>query len=553
MPSIPQASLGAASAVASSLTLNTDHSSQRSGESVILTATASASVTGTASAIEIFDQTTGMLAGACMQSSRCLVGYSTGAGVHSFTAFITPPVPTMPAPGAAINSNAIQVSWLAVDLKTSLPTAIGAGKPLKLMATTSVDVGALGLALVFWDATTGSGLTFCSSGTTCSTMLSEPVAGSHDIVAYIGNAAAATPTSGLITSSGTVSATWLSVNLSASTTYPQAGGMVHITATASADLTNTPWSLGILDPSGNLVDKACKTGSVCTTQVTLGNGPTPFYSAVIGQAAAPSVGASTVAGQLLRGVTDHAPLVNVQAKSNPVQPNRILWGVDSCKPMTSDAGGATGQLPKANYFLGMPDFWGRYLTNTGNCPGISAAEVAAAAKYHIGFLPIYNDYDCSAVAGYDTGKGYGAAAAAAAGGLHIPKGTVLVIDIEPPGQWCSGGIDTPFVEGWYDGISAAGYAPGYYGDGTASSTFGQAWCGAVADRSEIANRSYLWSFEPSLLGSYNKVNSPQWQPNQVGCPGNMVAWQYELSAGSDPDVDQDEALSKMPLWFPQGS
>jgi hypothetical protein len=30
----------------------------------------------------------------------------------------------------------------------------------------------------------------------------------------------------------------------------------------------------------------------------------------------------------------------------------------------------------------------------------------------------------------------------------------------------------------------------------------------------------------------------------------MVAWQYELSAGSDPDVDHDEALSKMPLWFP---
>ncbi|HEX7264544.1 MAG TPA: glycoside hydrolase domain-containing protein [Candidatus Dormibacteraeota bacterium] len=549
MPSLPQASLDTASA-ASTLVLNTDHSAPVSGESVILTATAGASVTGTASAIEIFDQTTATLAGACMQSSRCLVAYSASAGVHSFAAFITPPAPTMPPPGAAITSNAIQVSWLAVDLKTSVPAAVGASKPVKLVATTSVDVAAVGFALVFWDATTGSRLTFCSSGTSCTTMLSEPVAGSHDIVAFIGNDASATPTSGVISASGTVSPTWLSVALSASSTYPHSGGTVHITATASSDLTNTPWSVGILDSSGNLVDKACKTGSVCTAQVTLGNGPTPFFSAVIGQAAGPVSAPTTLAGQLLRGVTDHAPLVNIQAKSASVQPNRILWGVDSCKPLTGDAGGGSGQLPKVNFFLGMPDFWGRYLTNTGNCPGISAAEVAAATKWHIGILPIYNDYDCSAVAGYDTGKGYGSAAAAAAASLHIPKGIVLVIDIEPPGQWCSGGIDAPFVEGWYDGISAAGYAPGYYGDGTASSTFGQAWCAAIADRSEIANDSFLWSFEPSLLGSYNKVNSPQWQPNQVGCAGNMVAWQYELSSGSDPDVDHDEALSKLPLWFP---
>lgn len=549
MPSIPQSSLGIASA-ASALALNADRSSPLSGESVILTATASASVTGTTSAIEIFDQTTGKLAAACMQSSRCLVSYSAGAGVHSFTAFITPPAPTMPAAGAAVNSNAIQVTWLAVDLKTSVPAAVGAGRPVKLVATATVDVAAMGAALVFWDTTTGSRLTFCSSGTTCSTMLSEPVAGSREIVAFIGKNAAATPTSGVISTSGTVSPTWLSVALSASSTYPHSGGTVHITATASGDLTSTPWSLGILDSSGNLVDKACKTGSVCTAQVTIGNGPTPFYSAVIGQAAAPVSAATTLAGQLLRGVTDHAPLVNVQVRSAPVQPNRILWGVDSCKPLTGDAAGGSGQLPKVNFFLGMPDFWGRYLTNTGNCPGISAAEVAAATKWHIGILPIYNDYDCSAVAGYDTGKGYGSAAAAAAASLHIPKGIVLVIDIEPPGQWCSGGIDAPFVEGWYDGISAAGYTPGYYGDGTASSTFGQAWCAALADRSEIANGSYLWSFEPSLLGSYNKVNSPQWQPNQVGCAGNMVAWQYQLSAGSDPDVDHDEALSKMPLWFP---
>jgi hypothetical protein len=218
--------------------------------------------------------------------------------------------------------------------------------------------------------------------------------------------------------------------------------------------------------------------------------------------------------------------------------------------VTSDAAGAGGLYPQVSSILGQPDFWGRYLTTTPNCPGISNAEVAAAAAHHVGFFPIYNAYDCSAVAGYDTGRSYAAEATSAAAGLSIPRGTVVVIDIEPPGPWCSGGIDSAFVEGWYDGVSAANYAPGYYGDMTPGSTFESAWCGAVADRSETATGSYLWSFEPSLLGSYNKRTAPDYAPHQVGCAGDVVAWQYELSSGANPDVDHDEALSKLPLWFP---
>jgi hypothetical protein len=144
--------------------------------------------------------------------------------------------------------------------------------------------------------------------------------------------------------------------------------------------------------------------------------------------------------------------------------------------------------PQVNAILGRPDFWGRYLINTPSCPGISGAEVAAAASRHVGILPIFNHYDCSAVAGYDTGTGYAEEATSAASRLGIPRGSVLVIDIEPPGPWCSGAIDRAFVEGWYDGVSEAGYSAGYYGDGTAPSTFGQAWCAAVGDRPEVATR-----------------------------------------------------------------
>ncbi len=459
-----------------------------------------------------------------------------------------PPVsPSVPV--QSLGRTAAIAARLGVTIKTDVPSIVGAGRALKLTASASVDVGTLGRVLMFWDATTGKRLTFCSSGTTCSTMLSESAGGSHDITAYVARLTSSAPAFSADAASETVSPMWLSVVLAANTTLAQAGGTVNLTAVANADLTDTPWSLGILDESGKLVGKPCKSGRVCNAQVILGSGRTPFFSAVIGIAPAPADG-STVTGQLLQTVIDRAPMVNVQVRSAPAQPNRLLWGVDSCKAFTGDAAASTGLYPQANGMLGKPDFWGRYLTNTPHCPGISGAEVAAAAARHIGILPIFNHYDCSAVAGYDTAIGYADEATAAAARLGIPKGSVLVIDIEPPGAWCSGAIDGPFVEGWHDGVTGAGYSPGYYGDGTAPSTFGQAWCAAVGDRPEIANGSYLWSFEPSLLGSYTKARSPQWMPNQVGCAGNMVAWQYELSAGANPDVDHDQALSRLPLWYP---
>ena len=62
--------------------------------------------------------------------------------------------------------------------------------------------------------------------------------------------------------------------------------------------------------------------------------------------------------------------------------------------------------------------------------------------------------------------------------------------------------------------------------------------------------SDLWSFEPSLLGGFSKSAAPNWGPYDTGCAGNTLVWQYVLSGGSSVDVDQDEALSSLPLWYP---
>ena len=93
--------------------------------------------------------------------------------------------------------------------------------------------------------------------------------------------------------------------------------------------------------------------------------------------------------QLVRTVRTRASLVNIQARSIPVQPTTLLWGVDSCKPLTGDPTAAGGLYAQVRRWYGSPDFWGRYLTNTDNCPGISTTEIAAAAYRKMGILPIY--------------------------------------------------------------------------------------------------------------------------------------------------------------------
>ncbi len=190
--------------------------------------------------------------------------------------------------------------------------------------------------------------------------------------------------------------------------------------------------------------------------------------------------------------------------------------------------------------------------NTPNCPGLNGTEISAAHARHMGILPIYNDYDCSAVSGNATGSAYGLAAVQRARNDVIPQGVGIAIDIEPPGDWCPGAanVDKAFIEGWYDQLSHAGYVPTFYGNSSPGSEFARAWCAAVAERPDIAYGSYLWSFEPSLITSHGAQNAPVWGPYNPGCPGHYPVWQYSLNAGSAPDVDVDEATTEFPFWWP---
>lgn len=536
LPSVPVASLTTAGAT-QHLSLDVDVTTLQARRNALLTATASGKVSS-GSAIEIFDETAGVLAGACTDASQCLVEYAATGGVHTFVAYITSPTAQLPAENGAVASNSVSVAWLDSTISVS-STVIGPGHGVTFTATSTVDVGKTGRWLEIYDLTTKTRLTYCSRGTTCTSVVTESTGGTHEIVAYLTGQPEAV--------SSPIYVTWLTISLTASTTTQNTDGTVYLRVTTNADITTTPWVMAIYDDRGRLVDHACKTGRSCSVQAWV-SGETPWYSAEIG--ALPPAAKPSPLTRLLQNITPPG-LVDVQVSASAIQPSRLLWGVDSCKAFTQDWWGTSGLLPQVVSAYGAPDFWGRYLTNTV-CPGISVDEIATAARNHMGILPIYNDYDCSAVSSYSTGHGYAESAVNAAIGLGIPRGTVLAIDIEPPGAACPGAanVDSGFIEGWYDGTTESGYIPAYYGNGTSGSEFGTAWCTTVSLLPNVGRDSFLWSFEPSLGGSYARSRAPEFAPYNPGCPGLEAAWQYELSAGSTPDVDSDEAISQLPLWYP---
>lgn len=528
-PSVPVSTIRPAAAHRR-LTLAASARAVRIGESVELTA----GIETPAGAVEIFDITTGALAGSCLQVTECAVTYSAGPGVHSFQAFaVATPSDFVPAQPIAM-SDPVAVGWIGVSVDTT-QSAIGPGTSTTLTATSTVAVEQFGYAIQLFDVTNPTPISFCSRGTSCSIAVVDPSSGTRSFVAAVGPV-----------TSDQVSVTWLSVGLTGPTAY-RVGDSIHLDASTNADLTNTPWSLGILDAHGQLVGSPCKTGTTCSADITV-NSPTSLsFTAVVGSASPANV--AGVADQLAQKVTGPASLTDIQAQSPVVEPARLLWGVDSCKAFTGDP---TGEIyAGVAGGLGRPDFWGRYLTQTA-CPAISAAEVAMAHDLNMAILPIYNDYDCSNVAGYDTAIGYAAAAVAAARSLQIPQGRALAIDIEPPGPYCSGAVDEAFVRGWYDGVTSAGYVPIYYGNGTSGSEFASAYCAAQSDQGDISTGSYIWSFEPSLEdGGLSQANQPGWGPYATGCPDAVAAWQYQIDVNSsNPNVDSDEALSTLPLWYP---
>ncbi|HKC19353.1 MAG TPA: hypothetical protein VKE27_06935, partial [Candidatus Dormibacteraeota bacterium] len=225
-PSVPVATIRPAAALPQ-LTLASSAPAAPSGGGVVLTATAAAGVVNGGSSLEIFDTTTGTLVGSCSQGTQCSVGYSAGAGVHRFQAFVvdsaTDTVPTK----SSASSNGVSVGWVGVTLASTL-AAVGPGKAAILTATSTVPVDQFGYSIQLVDADRNAPITFCSRGTNCSVSIAENDSGTHSFTAQVGPA-----------TSDRLAVTWLSIGLTGSSTY-EVGGTIHLDASTNMDLTDTP-------------------------------------------------------------------------------------------------------------------------------------------------------------------------------------------------------------------------------------------------------------------------------------------------------------------------
>jgi hypothetical protein len=522
--------------------LSSSSTSLTAGGVIFLTAHSTLDVTGTPYAIEIFDTTTETLVAACTQGTDCMVSFSARSGHHDFVAYVVRATQSMPHGDVKLKSDKVDVRFLGVSLQVVQPSIVAPGKAVTFVANATEDVGKTGFVIEISDASTGQRLTFCRYGTTCSMSLVEPAGGVHPIIATLGAAdnAVLNANPDVHAASALVTAVWLSVQLDAATGSPVQNNTVTVSATANADLSQTPYSIYLFDQSGNQLGNACNAAS-CSATAPLQGGNQSF-SAVIGRVPMVGSGSGPLASVIHRLPTSRDRL-DVQAVSASVKPTHMLWGVDSCQPITD-------LLGQVNAQVGHPDVWARYLPNTGNCGGLTGAEIAAAHSQHIGILPIFNDYDCSAVSGYATGAGYAHQAVQWMENDMIPPGVAIAVDIEPVGPGCAANVDQGFIQGWYDVIKQSRFVPAYYGNTSAGSAFANAWCTAVGYRPEIALNSYLWSFEPSLGGGYSKGNAPHFNPYSAGCAGHYLAWQYQLSSGGSPNIDQDEVSSDFPIWYP---
>src|SRR5438046_1121877 len=173
----------------------------------------------------------------------------------------------LPSGGASSSSSVVDVRWLGVSIAASHPSIVPPGKPITFTASATENVAKIGYRIELRDATSGQRLTFCSEGTTCSTALVEPTAGTRTIAAAL---VAQSPAShaGTVSVSPTsagVSGTWMGVNLTASNT----GGIVSLAATANVDLSQTPSSIYIQNEAGQQIGQPCN-ASTCSASITVG-------------------------------------------------------------------------------------------------------------------------------------------------------------------------------------------------------------------------------------------------------------------------------------------
>jgi Domain of unknown function (DUF1906) len=487
------------------------------GQTTSLQANANTNVGPSPYWISIFDETTGARVALCASGSTCGVNINQASStIRDYIAYVGGSGTTRPPSPVQATSNYVEVTWLSVSLAVDA-TVLPPGVYVGMTATASQDIGPTLYAIDIFDVTAGSIVAHCGTGITCYTAVTQPSATIHSYQARI-DCAGSCQAPAIRATSNQVTVTWVSVSLRASTNGQVAGNWVTLTATANANITYTPYDIWISDQTTQQNVGVCTSGSSCSLPITESVAGTHTFIAYVAKP----------------GGT--YPPTGIAATSSTLPIYWVSWGVDSSWSPITDT-----MLSSVTSALGKPDFWGRYIGQTGTAPDMTASEATLAHQNGIKILPIFSEYTQGQTSGYSTGVYFASYAAVAANSLGIPGGTMIAIDIEHNSY-----VNAAFIQGWYDGLVAKNYVPAIYAN-PGDTYFPGAYCTAVANQPAIGTNLLLYSVEPSLL-HLPRASAYGWGPSAPGCANNTQVWQYNLSGGSNPNVDLDEALASAPLW-----
>ncbi len=235
-----------------------------------LTATANMDVGPTPYYLRIYDETAGAYVATCGYGTTCSTSVTQPLpATHYYEAFVSYASTGYPPAGEQAASGEVGVVWhgVSLTLAASQPT-VPVGAVSTLTATTSQDIGPSPFWTEIYDMTTGTRVTDCGYGTSCSVSVSQAAATTHEYVAYLSDLSTAYPPPGIQETSPFSFITWSNLGWRVSLSAPVATyGSETVTATTDGNVGPTPYYIEIFNETGTRLG-VCGVGSTCSVTFT---------------------------------------------------------------------------------------------------------------------------------------------------------------------------------------------------------------------------------------------------------------------------------------------
>lgn len=194
-----------------SVALSATPTTLETGESTTLTTTANTTLVGTRYTTYVYDQGDPTWYRTCKVQSCSFAVAQDAPGTHSYIAYIARDraEPRYPPMQVQATSDVVSVTWTAAAVtlhadRTWLPP----GSAAELTAQSTTDVTGRTVALQIYDLASGSRIGLCTTGTTCSALVSEVSPTTRSYQAYVATPSATFPPPGVRARSEIVSITW---------------------------------------------------------------------------------------------------------------------------------------------------------------------------------------------------------------------------------------------------------------------------------------------------------------------------------------------------------